>query len=200
MLTAAVDDLESVGRRRDQYKRCAHLLEAVAQLLEHFSQYQDVPKIASLTKRLAVVQVRWGGAGRGAGGRACAVAACWRGVDGDGGLCAGAPSTVSTQGCSTYRRRLLVCVLLNFLGAADGVYFFSLSVSCLRCFALLQAGLQDSVLDDFKLLLGPSDVQLSPDNTERLSSACLVVSALGPRVRDRLMDWLCEREMAVYQV
>lgn len=117
MLTAAVDDLEQVGHRRDQYKRCAHLLEAVSQLLEHFSHYQDVPKIQSLTKRLTAVQT----------------------------------------------------------------------------------SLQDSVLDDFKLLLGPSDVQLSPDNTERLSSACLVVNALGPKVRDQLMDWLCEREMAVYQ-
>jgi hypothetical protein len=38
------------------------------------------------------------------------------------------------------------------------------------------------VLDDFKLLLGPSDVQLSADNTERLSSACMVVNALGPKV------------------
>lgn len=38
------------------------------------------------------------------------------------------------------------------------------------------------MLDDFKLLLGPSDVQLSSDNTERLSSACLVVNALGPKV------------------
>ena len=47
---------------------------------------------------------------------------------------------------------------------------------------MTQASLQDSVLDDFKLLLGPSDVQLSPDNTERLSSACLVVNALGPKV------------------
>jgi hypothetical protein len=46
-----------VGHRRDQYKRCAHLLEAVSQLLEHFSHYQDVPKIQSLTKRLSTVQV-----------------------------------------------------------------------------------------------------------------------------------------------
>lgn len=47
-----------VGHRRDQYKRCAHLLEAVSQLLEHFSHYQDVPKLQNLNKRLAVVQVR----------------------------------------------------------------------------------------------------------------------------------------------
>jgi hypothetical protein len=49
--------------------------------------------------------------------------------------------------------------------------------------ACTQASLQDAVLDDFKLLLGPSDVQLSPDNAERLSAACLVVNALGPKVR-----------------
>jgi hypothetical protein len=47
-----------VGYRRDQYKRCANLLEAVSQLLEYFAHYQDVPKIQSLTKRLTVVQVR----------------------------------------------------------------------------------------------------------------------------------------------
>eukprot|EP00879_Flechtneria_rotunda_P008030 GHRR01008412.1.p1 GENE.GHRR01008412.1~~GHRR01008412.1.p1 ORF type:complete len:961 (+),score=374.37 GHRR01008412.1:225-3107(+) len=117
MLTAAVDDLEQVGRRRDEYKRCANLLEAVTQLLEYFSNYQDVPKIQSLTKRLDVVQ----------------------------------------------------------------------------------AQLQDAVMDDFKLLLGTSDVKLSPDSLERLASACLVVNALGPKVRDQLMDWLCEREMTVYQ-
>lgn len=52
----------------------------------------------------------------------------------------------------------------------------------LLCACGMQGALQDSVLDDFKLLLGPSDVQLSADNTERLSSACLVVNALGPKV------------------
>lgn len=46
-----------VGYRRDQYKRCANLLEAVSQLLEYFNHYRDVPKIQSLNKRLAVVQV-----------------------------------------------------------------------------------------------------------------------------------------------
>lgn len=51
-----------IGHRRDQYKRCANLLEAVSQLLEHFSHYQDVPKIQSLTKRLAAVQVGCPGA------------------------------------------------------------------------------------------------------------------------------------------
>jgi hypothetical protein len=49
--------LLQVGYRRDQYKRCANLLEAVSQLLEYFAHYQDVPKIQSLTKRLTTVQV-----------------------------------------------------------------------------------------------------------------------------------------------
>lgn len=46
-----------IGHRRDQYKRCANLLEAVSQLLEHFNHYQDVPKMQTLTRRLSVVQV-----------------------------------------------------------------------------------------------------------------------------------------------
>lgn len=29
-----------VGYRRDQYKRCANLLEAVGQLMEHFEKYR----------------------------------------------------------------------------------------------------------------------------------------------------------------
>eukprot|EP00775_Hariotina_reticulata_P007996 gene7996-8194_t len=117
MLTAAVDDLEQVGYQRDQYKRCANLLEAVTQLLEYFSKYQDVPKIQNLQRRLTTVQ----------------------------------------------------------------------------------HGLQQSVMDDFKMLLGTSDVKLTPDNIERLTNACLVVNALGPKVQDHLMDWVCEREMTVYQ-
>jgi hypothetical protein len=46
----------------------------------------------------------------------------------------------------------------------------------------LQNGLRDAVLDDFKMLLGSSDVKLTPDNIERLANACLVVNALGPKV------------------
>ena len=45
-----------VGYRRDQYKRSANLLEAVSQLLEYFSQYENLSKIQSLKRRLAVVQ------------------------------------------------------------------------------------------------------------------------------------------------
>lgn len=54
-------------------------------------------------------------------------------------------------------------------------------------------------MDDFKLLLGTSEARLPPESAERLSGACLVANALGPRARDALLDWLCDREMAVYQ-
>lgn len=117
MLTAAVTDLEAVAYRRDQYKRCADLLEAVSQLMDYFQQYEQVPKIKSLTKRLGAVQ----------------------------------------------------------------------------------SALQEGVLDDFKILMGSADVRLTAENLERLANACLVINALGPKVRDSLLDWLCDREMTIYQ-
>jgi hypothetical protein len=40
-------------------------------------------------------------------------------------------------------------------------------------------------MDDFKLLLGSNEARLSPENSERLGNACLVVNALGPRVSGR---------------
>lgn len=116
MLSKAVADLEQVSGRRDQYKTCANLLEAVHQLMEYFQQYESIPKVRNLSRRLD----------------------------------------------------------------------------------LIQSQLQSSVLDDFKLLMGQVDVKLSPENLDRLANACLVVDALGPRVRDMLMDWLCEREMSIY--
>ena len=39
------------------------------------------------------------------------------------------------------------------------------------------------MLDDFKILMGQADVKLSTENLDRLANACLVVDALGPRVR-----------------
>lgn len=67
-------------------------------------------------------------------------------------------------------------------GARSCLSSLTLLCALLRPACDLQRALQDSVLDDFKLLLGPSDVQLSADNTERLASACMVVNALGPKV------------------
>ena len=32
--------------RRDQYKKCADLLEAISQLVEYFEQYEHVPKVS----------------------------------------------------------------------------------------------------------------------------------------------------------
>ena len=38
-------DLEQVSGRRDQYKKCANLLEAVHQLMDYFQQYESIPKV-----------------------------------------------------------------------------------------------------------------------------------------------------------
>ena len=44
-----VSDLEEVAGKRDQYKKCANLLEAVQQLMEYFQQYETIPKVCLLT-------------------------------------------------------------------------------------------------------------------------------------------------------
>lgn len=50
----------------------------------------------------------------------------------------------------------------------------------------IQAALQESVLDDFKLLLGGSaDARPSADSMERLGAGCQVVNALGIKVGAR---------------
>nr|BCL66276.1 hypothetical protein [Volvox reticuliferus] len=120
MLTAAVTDLEAVCDRRDQYRKCANLVEAVHQLMEYFQQYEAIPKVRSLSRRLAAVESR----------------------------------------------------------------------------------LQGAVLDDFKILIGgPANdgLKMPPENLERLATACLVVAALGKKVQDQVMDWMCDREMSIYQ-
>ncbi len=38
-------DLEAVCDRRDQYRKCANLVEAVHQLMEYFQQYEAIPKV-----------------------------------------------------------------------------------------------------------------------------------------------------------
>ncbi|KAF5837073.1 Vps53-like protein [Dunaliella salina] len=65
---------------------------------------------------------------------------------------------------------------------------------------MAESELQNAVLDDFKLLLGTVDVKVSQESLERLGAGCLVVDALGPKVRDQLMDWVAEREMKIYQL
>ncbi len=42
--------------------------------------------------------------------------------------------------------------------------------------------LQESVLDDFKMLMGSADSKPTAESLERLSGACLIVNALGPKV------------------
>ncbi|GFR43120.1 hypothetical protein Agub_g4124 [Astrephomene gubernaculifera] len=120
MLTAAVTDLETACDRRDQYRKCANLMEAVHQLMEYFQQYEAIPKVRSLARRLAAVESR----------------------------------------------------------------------------------LQSAVLDDFKILMGgPANdgLKMPPENLDRLATACLVVDALGKKVQDQVMDWLCDREVSIYQ-
>ncbi|KXZ52139.1 vps53 [Gonium pectorale] len=120
MLTAAVTDLEAVCDRRDQYRKCANLVEAVHQLMEYFQQYEAIPKVRSLARRLATVESK----------------------------------------------------------------------------------LQAAVLDDLKILMGGptnDNLKIPPENLERLATACLVVDALGKKVQDQVMDWLCDREMTIYQ-
>jgi hypothetical protein len=38
-------DLEACAGQHQSYKRAANLVEAVHQLMEHFQQYKDVPKV-----------------------------------------------------------------------------------------------------------------------------------------------------------
>eukprot|EP00798_Chlamydomonas_sp_ICE-L_P013815 gene13815-19731_t len=105
MLESAVS---AAATSRDQYKKCANLLEAINQLMEYFEQYNTSPK--AVTEQL-----------------------------------------------------------------------------------------KDAVIDDFKILLGKADVPLSAENVDRLSAACLVVHAMNPKVRDQLVDWVCEKESNTYQ-
>nr|ADI46829.1 VPS53Bf [Volvox carteri f. nagariensis] len=120
MLTAAVTDLEALCDRRDQYRKCANLIEAAHKLMECFQQYEAIPKVRSIALRLAAVEAR----------------------------------------------------------------------------------LQYAVLNDFKILIGgPANdgLKMPPENLERLATACLVVDVLGKEVQDQVMDWLCSREMSIYQ-
>jgi len=57
------------------------------------------------------------------------------------------------------------------------------SQALMRRITASQGALREGVLDDFKLLLGGgANERPSADNMERLSAACLVVNALGPKV------------------
>ena len=56
MLTKAIQSLEELLYKRESYRECAHLLEAVAQLTEYFEQYGHIPKVAELTGKLESIR------------------------------------------------------------------------------------------------------------------------------------------------
>lgn len=55
MLTTAYEQLLGLSKSR-QYKECAHLLQAVIQLMAHFKSYRSIDQIATLSKNVAELQ------------------------------------------------------------------------------------------------------------------------------------------------
>ncbi|KAK5738553.1 Vacuolar protein sorting-associated protein 53 [Elasticomyces elasticus] len=55
MLTTAYEQLRGLSQSR-QYRECAHLLQAVMQLMAHFKSYRSIDQIAALSKNVADVQ------------------------------------------------------------------------------------------------------------------------------------------------
>lgn len=55
MLTTAYEQLRGLSSTR-QYRECAHLLQAVIQLMAHFKSYRSIDQIAALSKSVADVQ------------------------------------------------------------------------------------------------------------------------------------------------
>lgn len=55
MLTTAYEQLRGLSQTR-QYRECAHLLQAVIQLMAHFKSYRSIDQIAALSKNVADVQ------------------------------------------------------------------------------------------------------------------------------------------------
>ncbi|KAK1058583.1 Vacuolar protein sorting-associated protein 53 [Friedmanniomyces endolithicus] len=55
MLTTAYEQLRGLSQSR-QYRECAHLLQAVIQLMAHFKSYRSIDQIAALSKNVADVQ------------------------------------------------------------------------------------------------------------------------------------------------
>lgn len=100
MLTKAIENLEELLTSKDNYRECAHLLEAVAQLSESFEQYRHIPKVAELTGKLESIR----------------------------------------------------------------------------------SALKGNVFEDFRTLLGSSDVEPTTEVLERLENGCHVVDALGTKV------------------
>lgn len=55
MLTTAYEQLRGLAETR-QYRECAHLLQAVIQLMAHFKSYRSIDQIATLSKNVSEVQ------------------------------------------------------------------------------------------------------------------------------------------------
>lgn len=55
MLTTAYEQLRGLAETR-QYRECAHLLQAVIQLMAHFKSYRSIDQIATLSKNVADIQ------------------------------------------------------------------------------------------------------------------------------------------------
>ena len=55
MLTTAYEQLRGLSETR-QYRECAHLLQAVIQLMAHFKSYRSIDQIAALSKSVADLQ------------------------------------------------------------------------------------------------------------------------------------------------
>ena len=55
MLTTAYEQLRGLRHTR-QYRECAHLLQAVIQLMEHFKRYRSIDQIAALSRNVAELQ------------------------------------------------------------------------------------------------------------------------------------------------
>lgn len=55
MLTTAYEQLRALSQTR-QYRECAHLLQVVIQLMEHFKRYRSIDQIASLSRNVAELQ------------------------------------------------------------------------------------------------------------------------------------------------
>jgi vacuolar protein sorting-associated protein 53 len=55
MLTTAYEQLRDLAQTR-QYRECAHLLQAVIQLMAHFKSYRSIDQIAALSRNVADLQ------------------------------------------------------------------------------------------------------------------------------------------------
>mmetsp|Transcript_6744 Transcript_6744/g.18881 ORF Transcript_6744/g.18881 Transcript_6744/m.18881 type:complete len:738 (-) Transcript_6744:326-2539(-) len=66
-------------------------------------------------------------------------------------------------------------------------------------FNTIKGSLKSYIFEDFKLLHMPnSDNTSNPEILERLRDACMVIDCMESQVRDELVNYVCNKEMAVY--